>query len=333
MPRFSIQSSCLPCAALFLALALFAVPGLSEAGEAYRVLSDPSYLPWQGQVMGSSSYVNAATYEDIENYQHLNRATRDIWSDQWTQTFAVGFTDDLAFRLGDTLILQQEDTTPNGGPTSTTYSQGPVDPTVGLTWRVVDQDQQDEMEGHFNWDLIANYSPDLFEDRAASPTEDGTNGRGGQSLSLGTALSWVIPNFTLYSAFQATYLGSRGTTNADDSVTDYGSYWRDSLGVNTQTRFSGRLSLDVGLTGYWNGDYTGENQDTGVAFVAGGGNEISANAALNYHFIPDVLVGSLTYANDVYSDRTYDYPDNPTYSTTTVNEDTNAFGLRLEYVF
>lgn len=333
MPRFSNPSSYLRCAAVFLALALFVVPSLSAAGDAYRVLSDPAYLPWQGQVMGSSSYVDAATYEGVENYQYLNRDTRAIYSGQWAQSFTGGITDDLAVRLGDTYILQEEDTTPAGGSTESTYSQGPADPTVGVTWRVVDQEDQDDMEGHFNWDWIASYSPDLFEDRAASPTEDGTNGRGGQSVSVGTALSWVIPNFTLYSEYEATYLGARDTTNANDTVTDYGSYWRDSLGLNTQTRFSARFSFNVGITGYWNGDYSGQNENTGVGFVAGGGNEIAANAALNFHFVPDVLVGSLTYTNDIYSDRSYAYPNNPTSDTTTVNEDSNAFGVRLEYVF
>ncbi|HTB23706.1 MAG TPA: hypothetical protein VK914_13500 [bacterium] len=283
--------------------------------------------------MGTSSYVNADTNEGTENYLSHTRDTRVISSNQWAQTFSFGLTDDLALRLGDTLVLQEDTTTPVNGPSETTYSQGPVDPTVGATWRVVDEDEGYDAQGHFNWDWILSYSPNLFEDQAASPTEDGTNGRGGESASLGTALSWVSPDFTLYWEYLANYLGERDTTNADGTTTDYGSYVQNSFGLNTQTRFTRRFSLNAGVTGYWNGGYTGQNQNTGAGFVVGGGNEIAFNAALNFHFVPRVLVGSLTYANDVYSNRSYAYPANPTNSTTTVNEDVNVFGVRLEYLF
>jgi hypothetical protein len=333
MLQHPIRRSCLRSAGVFLALSLFVVPGLPAAEGGLRVLSDPSFLPWQGQFMGTSSYVYGVTNEDIENYQSLNRDTRTISSSQWTQSLAFGIMDDLALRVGDSLILQEDDTTPVGAPTQTTYSQGPVDPSVGITWRVLDQDEQDDMGEHFNWDLIAGYSPDLIEDRAASSTEDGTDGRGGQSASVGTAVSWVIPDFTFYSEYLATYLGERDTTNANDTVTDYGAYLQDSFGFNTQTRLGDRFSFNAGLTGYWNGGYSGQNQNTGLGFVVGGGDEIAINAALNFHFIPNVLVASLTYGNNIYSDRSYSYPTHPTDSTTTVNEDANLFGVRLEYVF
>src|ERR1700722_7815150 len=197
MPLIPIRRSCLRAAGIVLALCLMVVPGLGAAGTSLRVLSDPSFLPWQGQIMGTSSYVYADTDEDIENYpSHNTRDSRSIWSDQWAQTFAFGILDDLTVRIGDTLIFQETDTTPVGAAEETTFSQGPVDPSVGATWRVLDQDEEDQADVHFNWDWIASYSPNAFEDRAASTTVDGTNGRGGQSVSVGTAVSWVIPDFT-----------------------------------------------------------------------------------------------------------------------------------------
>ena len=283
--------------------------------------------------MGTSSYIYAATNEDIQNYQSVQKDTRTIDANQWAQSFALGLADDFDLRLGETWILSQDNTTPVGAATETTYSQGPVDPTVGATLRVIDDEEHDEAQEHFNWDWIANYSPNLFQDRAASSTDDGTNGRGGQSASVGTALSWVIPSFTLYTEYLATYLDDRDTTNANATTTDYGSYWQDSLGLNTQTRFGDRVSLNLGVTGYWNGDFSGQNQNTGAAFVVGGGNEIAVNAALNFQIAPDVFVLSLTYGNDTYSSRSYAYGSNPTESTTTTNEDTNLIGARFEYVF
>jgi hypothetical protein len=315
------------CAAL-LALVLAGLSGASYGADSNRYLSDPSYLPWRGQVMGTSIYTYIDTYMENRNFKSAVVNTKDIASNQWVQSFGYGLTDDLTVRLSDTLVRQQIVTNLSAGGSTTYFSQGSADPTLGIAWRVLD-----EAAHPFNWDLIGSYAPNLFEAEAASSTQTGTVARGGQSGVVGTAVSWVSPRLTLYSNFEETYLGTKSIINADDSVSDYGDYLESSLSFNSQYRFAKRISANAGITQYWDGSYTGTNEKTGVNFTVGLIQETAINAALNYQIIPEAFTASLTYNNDSYWHGNSVYPLHTNFDSTITGNNTNTVGVRIEYIF
>jgi hypothetical protein len=201
---------------------------------------------------------------------------------------------------------------------------------VTVTWRALDQ-----ASWPLSWDLSAAEAPDLVPDRVGSPAQTGTNGRGGQVASLGTALSWVTRSYTLFADFDEIYQGPRAVVNSNDTVTDDTATLQGQLGLNIQFRFTRRLSVNAGVTGYWSGGFRGVNQTTAKATFTGGGDETVINAAANWQVLEDRLVASLTYGNDATSARQTVVPGAalPNGSTGVSNEAENIAGLRLEYVF
>jgi len=234
----------------------------------------------------------------------------------------------MTVKLTDTMIWQQVATTTPGQSAVSVDDQGLSDPTLAATWRCLDQ-----REHFLSWDWLASYSPNLLEDVSGSTSRIGTDARGGQSILLGTAASWMTPYITVYTDFEETYLSTRQVVNTNNSVTQYDGYWQGMLALNTQFRFSDYLSLNAGFTGDWNGPYDGVNQGSGLGFTVGGGDEFTINAALNAPVIPNALALSLTYSNTFYSDRNSVYPNSPGSNNGSSGEVLNSFGLRVLYVF
>jgi hypothetical protein len=317
-----------PSASRAMLLAL-AVAGLARAAAAAdRVLSDPSFLPSQGQVLGTSTFNHAVTNLTYEGAQLLVTDQRTLSSNQWVQAFAYGVTDDLDLRLNGSLMWQQEQNAPVSGPETDTDSRGPEDPSVGATWRFWDQDR-----APFNGDLIAGYTPGLFSGEASTVSKTGTVGLGAQVATLGAAASLATRYVTLYTDLEGSYLGPRHYTNVDGSVTAYDGYFLGTLSLNSQFRFSGVFSMNAGMTGYWNNAYHAVNQASGTDFESAGDNEIDYNVALNLHILLNRLVASLVYNNATYSFGTDVYPAHPSSDTTTAYQNAQTLGLRLEYIF
>jgi hypothetical protein len=318
----------------YLAAATVLVPFAAHAMDyslaSDRILSDPLYLPLQGQIFSSTSYQWASTSEDIFNAAGVKTGSERINANPLNQMFEYGVTDDFA--LSGSIGYDPSATThinSIGGPASVRTDQGWSDPTFGAVYRVLDQ--------RFNpltLDVDANYSPNVFSSKAASDTDDGSIASGGQEWSFGGTLGREMRDFTIAGSFDASYLGRRGALNettGDDVSTS--STWLYTLGLATQTRLTDQFSVNAGA-GYTFAHNANVLNETSLVDhedrVKGTPN---LNAALNYHFIPNILVGSVTYQHDFGGGSDNVYAALPADNSSVSNKSEDLLGVRVRYVF
>src|ERR1700761_1166981 len=67
----------------------------------FRLLTDPAYLPLQGQLYGSSAFTITDSTADLYDAAGAKSGTRKGWDDTITQELEYGITNDLALRLDD----------------------------------------------------------------------------------------------------------------------------------------------------------------------------------------------------------------------------------------
>jgi hypothetical protein len=109
-------------------------------------------------------------------------------------------------------------------------------------------------------------------------------------------------------------------------------FWAPTLGLATQTRITPRLSVNV------NGDYTFNgspnvlNEDNGVFYQSNRGNYGDLGVAVNYHFIPNRVVGSLGYTHTFFGQTDNIFPVDPDRDAA-LTRASDTFGATVRYVF
>ena len=316
-------------AVLSLGLALLTLPALATAADftpdPMRILSDPAYLPYRGQIQGITGFAHERATADVFNYAGILNHSYTTSADSLAQTFAYGVTDDFTLRLAEGYAWRSASNSSTGLSAS---ADGFSNPTLGATWRVLDQRTR-----AFNWDIAGSFAPNVFNAKGASPTQDGTVARGGTATTLGTAISYETELLTFYAAGHASYLGARDILNANGTTTSYDSNWQYSVNFDTQTRLNRAFSINAGIVRQFNRGASGTNDTSLLTFQNNPGDVTSFTAALNYHITPDTLVASLDYRYDSYGNSSSSYPTQPTFDTSTRNHDANVLGLTLQYVF
>jgi len=320
--------------ALGFALALPLQAGaLDFTPDPSRVLTDPSYLPMQGQVYGSTEYSFQRTEWDTDDNLGVQTKSNTNTASVIDQELEYGVTNDFTLRLTDSYEWLKANVSEPFSPSTDTHSYGFTDPSFGATWRVLDQQRFP-----FSWDLIGDYAPNLIDAKSASTEEDGTVARGGWTGTLGTALSYKTRDFTMYGDALATYQGNRKTFNetTHDSVT-YDSSWEYQLALNTQTRLTDLFSVNLGVTQTFNNNDDANQVTTSghtLDFTYEPGDTTDFNVALNYQLIPNTLAGALIYVHSFYDNDTSSVYSTSTKSNTTLkNESTDTFGAKLYYAF
>ena len=216
----------------------------------------------------------------------------------------------------------------NGGG-NTTDRNGFQDPTFGATYRLMDPRNQP-----YSLDLFGHYSPDLVDARTADPTEDATAGRGGDAFDFGAALGHQTRAFTIQGIVKGEYIGRRKIDNRlIGDTTKSSGYWIPSVGVATQTRLSDRFSINAGADYNFNGNTHVIDEDTGVEHALRQGDFQTVNVALNYHFIPNTLVGSLNYHHTFFGKTDSRFPADPTMDYLIDNKSGDTVGAGLTYQF
>ena len=246
-----------------------------------------------------------------------------------TQTFEYGVTDDFALSAGigydpsaSTHINEV------GGTNTVRTNQGWSDPTFGAVYRVLDQ-----RTNPLTLDVGASYSPNVFSAKAASDTDNGTVAPGGQQWTFGGTLGREMRDFTIAGSFDASYLGRRGALNetTGNSVST-SSTWLYTLGLATQTRLTDQFSVNAGAGYTFAHNANVLNETTLVDHETRLKGTPSLNAALNYHFIPNILVGSVTYQHDFGGGSDNVYAAIPADNNTIANKSEDLLGVRLRYV-
>lgn len=294
-----------------------------------RIISDPLYLPLKSQFYGATAYTYGLSKSNNFNYKGSKTGNSSTDANTFAQTLLYGVTDKLTMRLTDSYEFTKAfRALSSTGSSSTSNNDGFNNPTIGTTWRAVDQSAFPA-----DLDLTLNISPNSFKDKEAGGGQNGTVASGNQPVTLSTAIGREMKDFTISGVFTTIYAGNRYYESLTNNSNYYEQqYFNYTFALNTQTRFTERLSLNLG-SGYTITDKGyATNLTTGTKFVATLGNTLDFNAALNYHIIPNKLVGSLTYTYDDFSASKSTYPTAAS-DTSTKNHNANIFGARVLYLF
>jgi len=294
-----------------------------------RILSDPTFLPLRGEFYGDTSY----DYSD-NNGQSFNASGANLTSTHRTldtirQTFAFGVTDRLSVNFSEAYGFSGNANVTNAAGVSSNGVSGWDDPIIGLTYRLVDQKQQP-----FLLDFVTHYSPDAFSSQAAMTGQDATIARGGPAADFGLAIGRETRFFTIRGSLTAYYYGTstEQTASINRGIASTSSYWAPSLGLQTQTRFTDRLSANVNANYTFNGSPTVGNNIPDLFHTENIGNTADVGVSLNYHLIPNKLVGSVNYTHTFNNHTNLTYPDDVAldgYHWGTSND----VGVSLQYTF
>jgi hypothetical protein len=295
-----------------------------------RIVSDPLYLPLQGQFYSASQYQYGSQGQDTFNAMGARTDHTQVTSNTLDETFLYGITDDLALHFDWGYDISRDASRHLvGGGDSDRSSSGWTDPEFGLIYRLMDQ-----KDSPLTLDLRADYAPDAFPAKSASPDDEGTIARGGQMAKFGATIGHEGPMFTVAGTFDATWLGVRDTlnqTSGDTSRAD--STWNYRLGLTTQTRLNDLFSINAGVGHTFTNNNLVFNDTTGLGHISDGGDVTDINAALNYQFVPNTIVASLEYQHNFYQNSRNLFPTMPVDNTSIRNKDEDLAGVTLRYVF
>lgn len=291
-----------------------------------RILSDPTYLPLKGQVYGQTDYGYSQTNGHLFDPTGAETAGIRNTLNIFDQKLAYGITDALSVRAGFSYGFG---TDRRATPTDTTSNNrnGLENPTIGATYRVLDQRSHP-----ISFDVFGDYAPDVFPSKSASLSQDGTVATGGPEADFGFAVGRETRMFTIQGAFTDRYVGGTSTFNRTSGLSNTApSFWVPVLGVQTQTRFTPRLSANLGYAYNFQSRSVAVQPVNGPSYTNQIGDTQTVNVSLNYHLIPNRLVGSVGYQHTFYGNRNQIYAD-PT-SDLLQTRTGDAMNVSLRYLF
>ena len=152
--------------------------------------------------------------------------------------------------------------------------------------------------------------------------------------NFGATIGHEGPMFTVAGTFDATWLGQRSVLNqvsGDQNRED--SLWNYRLGLTSQTRLNDQFSINAGVGHTFTNNGLSFNTTTGLEHINTGGDFTDVNAALNYQFVPNTIVGSLSYQHNFYQNSRNIFPTAPVNNTFTTNKDEDLVGVTMRYSF
>lgn len=302
--------------------------GLDLTPDTTRYLSDPNFLPYAGQIYGTTSYAHTWTNGTTKDYLGNQTSSFHVNSDDITQFLSYGITDDLEVNGEITYVpgTQRQINLANGVQESLN-SSGFSDPSFGATWRLLD-------EGPYpvDFDLFGSFSPDWINAKAPSPMDDGTVARGGNAGTLGAALGYETEQVSLRGAFNANFFGDSNTLNLDTGDTGHTQgYTNYVLALTSQIRLDPLFSVNAGVDHTFASNQNVSNIDTGIGHVLEPGDTTALHVALNYNLVPDKAVISVNYTH-AFLDNNRTLWANPLLNSTTNNRYGNVAGVQLSYL-
>jgi hypothetical protein len=300
------------------------------ASDSSRIISDPLYLPLQGEFYGATTYQYGSLSRDNYDNTGARSSSTNVTSNTLDQTFLYGITDDFAlhFNWGYD-IARDASTHPVSGGDIKRDSSGWTDPEFGLVYRLMDQ-----KDNPLTLDLRADYSPDAFPGKSASLDDEGTVARGGQMADFGATLGHEGPMFTIAAKFDAIWLDTAKMLNqvsGDSTLTN--ATWNYRLGLDTQTRLSDQVSVNAGVGHTFTNNGEVFNETTGLFHFTDGRDVTDVSAGLNYQFVPNTLVGTLGYQHNFYQNVRNIFPTSPTDNNFARNKDEDLVGVTMRYAF
>ena len=239
----------------FLSLVCFAFPAyafdldafnLDFTPDASRIVSDPTYLPLQGQVFGQTGYEYYRTKEDRYNNLGVQVSSLTHSAQEINQTLEYGISDDLSIRAEGTYTPESKDHYTSGLEYDFT---GLKDPIFTGIWRAFDQNDYP-----VDVDISASFSPNLISARVATfnftgGNTTGTVADGGDVAGTELSVGYKTHSFTIQGSGGVTYYGATKYYDPDIGNSDhFSNYLGFNAGVRTQTRVTDLVSLDADYT-------------------------------------------------------------------------------------
>ena len=107
----------------------------------------------------------------------------------------------------------------------------------------------------------------------------------------------------------------------------------NTLGIHSQTRLTDRIAINL-YGGYDLVNNLNEiNLTSGATSIYVPSNTLFFGTILNYQFIPNRLVGGITYEYDSFSTSKSLSNVDPSLSGEAKQNNANVFGLRMQYLF
>ena len=286
------------CSALVASasLTLIGLLALSTAARAVdltpdttRYLSDPSFLPLEGQVYSETVYIHSDRDEDL--FSGLLKEHFSTTANEGEQILRYGLTDRLSLYVAGSYsgATQTSSGSYDGfsfGPTSTSRNDF-NDPSFGATYRIVEQ-----TDSPLSFDVTGTYSPSVVEHSSQS----------GQ-------LSFFINRETRFITIQGE-AGARFIDSYDGPGTAFAArqrdYWNYFFGIRSQMRLTDALAVNSGVVYSKNTDiaYDGEfynSQDgTWTPFVS-----------LSYGIVPGKVDVAFEYDHAFIGDTKQNGPIGP----------------------
>ena len=308
----------------FLPLTAF---GQDMTPDTTRYLSDPNYLPYAGQIYGTSAYTHTWTNGDTFNSTGGQTSSFHVNTDTLSQFLSYGITDDLEVNASINYDpdSQRQISYANGTQASLDRT-GFADPDIGIVWRALE-----EGPSPVNVDLFGSFTPNMIDSKSASPDADGSIAQGGESGTAGAALGYVTRQFSVRGSFAANIYGDSSTVNVvNDNTSHTQGYTNYVLSLQTQTRLNPLFSVNAGVDHTFASNQNVLNTSNDVSHLGQPGDTTTLNAALNYNLVPNQFVVSATYAHNFLANSQSVYLL-PASDTSTHNRSADVLGLKLYY--
>ena len=258
--------------------------------------SSPLFWIAQGEFFGRSDFSalhdTAGEYAGGTKVESIDRTALAV-----RQALRYGITDDINFEaLLEEIPSETETIHHLGLGSSTTHSNGWVDPTLFMSYRALYQ-PRDPFYAYF----YAGYVPDLFSFREATPLRAGTVAQGTSQVILESLLGIQTGEFTFQLEATATHSGSR-----------------DVNGLHQEGGWSGQIGLEMFdfINDRWSYDVN----------VVGSRSSLLLEGDLSYFIVPQKLQISGYYEHNFIFDTNGEFG-------TLRNQQEDVIGVRLGYLF
>jgi len=230
--RSSIQVAALALLATFPTVGHAVDLTVDLTPDTTRYLSDPSFLPLQGQIYSETIYTHTDRSNDLlftgEPFkEHFSTST-----DEGEQMFRYGVTDRLTLNASGSYSSIDQHTSASFASMSlgsnSSHNSDFNNPSFGATYRVIEQ-----TDSPVSFDVTGSYSPSAVDQSSQS---------GSVNLFLNRETRFV----TIQGEIGATYIDQYGGRNTP-FITDHNGYWNYFAGVRSQIRLTDQFSINSGV--------------------------------------------------------------------------------------
>ncbi|MBY0516261.1 MAG: hypothetical protein K2P81_05100 [Bacteriovoracaceae bacterium] len=197
---------------LFLVL-LFSISAVASEIDNSKDLKDILYIPSQFGFYGETS-IGQSDYElTVDKTTETRLSTTNFH-----QKVGFGLTNSFSLALDYVNQLEGEnDTEVSGANSPKVKTTGHLNPTLSVLYRLLNQNSDS-----INLDLMASYSPDLFDSEISSSSHDVDAASGGAVYTMGARAGKKFKNFQMAAEGYLDIIGETSVKNRSTNSTDKG---------------------------------------------------------------------------------------------------------------